>query len=180
MITKRILGAALILAAITAAEVAPASAQGRGNGNGGRGGAEREAARVADRVRDEVEREVLGRRGDTDRRRDQNRKARRGNGAGFVPPGWCKGVGNPHNTPENCGYGRRDQRDRRDDDRRDSASRSSRGYDQEHEDIHYELDRRYRELAARNPTDIEAQLRLRREKQREHDRWHERRGIQHD
>lgn len=25
-----------------------------------------------------------------------------------VPPGWCRGVGNPHNTRENCGYrGRR-------------------------------------------------------------------------
>src|SRR5690606_17689593 len=24
-----------------------------------------------------------------------------------VPPGWCRGRGNPHNTPENCGYSNR-------------------------------------------------------------------------
>ena len=112
--------------------------------------------------------------------------ARRGNGAGKVPPGWCRGVGNPHNTRANCGYrsGDRDsdrRRDRYDDRRRERYDdRDRRGsYSREHDDFHYRLDRKYRELAARRPLDLEYQLRVRAEKAREHDNWHRRTGVRH-
>lgn len=105
----------------------------------------------------------------------------RGNGAGKVPEGWCRGVGNPHNTPENCGFastGRYD--DRRIDDRRSGYPTASSGsYEMEHEEFHRYLDRKYSDLAARRRTDIQYQLQLRLEKRSEHDRWHERVGVRH-
>lgn len=55
----------------------------------------------------------------------------------------------------------------------------SRNYDRSHEQFHVELDRRYSDLASRRPLDLEYQLRIRREKQAEHDRWHEQAGIRH-
>ena len=68
----------LLLALALVGLAAPALAQGNGNGDGnGRAGAGED-------------RPQLQRREANDRR-------------DAVPPGWCLGRGNPHNTPENCG-----------------------------------------------------------------------------
>jgi hypothetical protein len=111
-----------------------------------------------------------------------------------VPPGWCQGRGNPHNTRENCGrqerrdvrYDRRDDRryERRDDRRDDRYGRGvivrNRSFTMEHQSFHRALDDKYRRLAARRPYDRQYQQRLRIQKQEEHDRWHRRMGIDHN
>ena len=114
-------------------------------------------------------------RSDDDWYDDIGRNERSGNGAGKVPPGWCKGRGNPHNTVENCGYNARNDRDVRYDDR---YSRDG-GYDRAHDDFHRRLDGQYRDRARSRPTDLEYQLRLRRQMNEEHDRWHRNQGIAH-
>jgi hypothetical protein len=120
-IRKASLPLALVLAAALSA--APVDAQkGNGNGNGNGNGKNKHEQRDRDRdYRDDDRRRSNdddrrvtrrnssndnirweSRRGD-DRwtlsrdRRSLNRNGRR------VPPGWCQGRGNPHNTPENCG-----------------------------------------------------------------------------
>jgi hypothetical protein len=107
-----------------------------------------------------------------DRDRSQTRKRK------SVPPGWCIGKGNPHNTPENCGprrdrrdddrvYGDRD-RDRRDDDRR------YRSYEEAHDRFHRDHKRQCDRRLAERPLDPVWQLRVRAECRAEHDRWHDR------
>ena len=55
----------------------------------------RDDRRKVDRRRTTTLESILFGRDRVERRRD-------------VPPGWCRGVGNPHNTRENCGWrGRR-------------------------------------------------------------------------
>jgi hypothetical protein len=85
-----------VLAALVGA--APLGAQ-HGNGHG----------RGHDRDRDRDRRETVDRRHDRDdddvrweRRRSDDRAASRSGRR--VPPGWCRGVGNPHRTVANCGY----------------------------------------------------------------------------
>jgi len=100
-----------------------------------------------------------------------------------VPPGWCQGRGNPHNTRENCG--RRDERYDRRDDRRYDRNRvpvnvRSRSFTREHTSFHRALDEKYRRLAARHPRDRQYQQRLRMQKQEEHERWHRRMRIDHN
>jgi hypothetical protein len=95
----------------------------------------------------------------------QRRDASRARG---VPPGWCIGRGNPHNTPENCGY--RSTVDRRDD-RRHTAGRS---FEEAHAIFHREHDRRCRARAAERPLDVQWQVRVRADCRAEHDRWHAR------
>lgn len=76
-------------------------------------------------------------------------------------------------------YGRYD--DRRYDDRgfpRDD-DRGSNSYQRDHDEFHRYLDRKYGDLAARRPLDVQYQLQLRQERQREHDEWHRRVGIRH-
>lgn len=107
---------------------------------------------------------------------DYGRGVSRGNGAGKVPPGWCRGVGNPHRTVENCGYRA---------DSRVSFPRGSGGgvyggsYEDAHARFHRELDDRYNRLAAQRPLDIRYQLELQARKRAEHDAWHRRVGISH-
>lgn len=103
-----------------------------------------------------------------------------------VPPGWCKGRGNPHNTPENCGYNRdrrfeRDGRYERGDDRYDPRYPDGRSgsYDEAHRRFHDVHDRQCRERAAQRPLDIEYQLRVRSDCKATHDRWHDRAGRAH-
>jgi hypothetical protein len=120
------------------------------------------------------------------RRRQQSSRAR----GKSVPPGWCV-RGNPHNTVENCGYnGQRSRNDHYYDGRSPNDGRysnygsygrygNSSSYDAAHRDFHNRLDRKYSELAARRPLDINWQLQLRREKQREHDQWHRQAGRGH-
>src|SRR5690606_33426583 len=107
-----------------------AAAQGNGRGN------QRERPR-AEQDRDRIPVDSL-RTGDSRRV-----VSPRGNGSGKVPPGWCQGVGNPHNTPENCGYNSRTNRDRypyEDDRRYDNRGGS---YEEAHRRFHLELDDHY-------------------------------------
>ncbi|MDQ3388988.1 MAG: hypothetical protein M3483_05730 [Gemmatimonadota bacterium] len=113
-----------------------------------------------------------------------------------VPPGWCIGKGNPHNTPENCGWGsdRRDRDDdddryddRRRDDRRDRDGRRGDrryddrhgSYDQAHRAFHSQHDRICRERAGERPFDVRWQLRVRTDCKATHDRWHNQTGSRH-
>lgn len=166
---------ALTLAALLAAS--PAAAQGKSKKHD-----KKEKGRV-EQVRYEPVRPDL-------RRRDQDVRRVQKNGKS-VPPGWCIGKGNPHNTPENCGYSndrrRSDRRydDRRYDDRRYSDGRYGRygsyaAYARAHEDFHRSHDRHCRDRAAQRPLDPTWQLRVRAECRAEHDRWHERAGVRHD
>lgn len=114
-----------------------------------------------------------------------------------VPPGWCIGRGNPHNTAANCGtrgdrydprYERRDDRyddrrdDRYDDDRYGDRRGSSRdgAYEDRHEYFHRTADRECRARASQRPLDVRWQLQVRNECNAEHDRWHARNGRSHD
>lgn len=97
----------------------------------------------------------------------------RGNGSGKIPPGWCQGVGNPHNTVENCGYARDAVRE----DYPISGRNGS--YDEAHTRFHRDLDNRYDRLAADRPLDIRYQIDLQARKRAEHEDWHRRMGISH-
>lgn len=93
-----------------------------------------------------------------------------------VPPGWCKGRGNPHNTVENCG--RRGERyDRRYEDRDDD--RVSGSYEEAHDAYHRNEYARCRARLAERPLDVAWQLRVRAECKRQHDEWHRRAGRSH-
>ncbi|HEX7239725.1 MAG TPA: hypothetical protein VF263_05640 [Longimicrobiaceae bacterium] len=133
---------------------------------------------------------------------DRDRDGRRDR----VPPGWCNGRGNPHNTAANCGYDRddrrRDDRDRRYDDRYDRDRRyddrryDDRRYDSRsgrygryssyasfaraHDSFHRRHDWECRDLAARRPLDPGWQIRVRSDCKRRHDDWHRHAGIRHD
>lgn len=157
---------------------APAFAQGKSKGK-----AAKEGRPTLERVRDDDR--------DRDRDRDWERYERyeddvyrstaRGNGAGKVPPGWCKGQGNPHNTVENCGYRSDDRRYDVYSDRNVYNDRiSGSEYQRAHRDFHDYLDRKYGDLSSRAGLDLERQLQLRIDKRREHDDWHRRAGIAHE
>jgi hypothetical protein len=159
------LSLALMLAAAVSATHAEAQ---QGNG---RGSSKKEA-----RAQQSEARERSHDRRDGDGRYDDFRLERRDGKR--VPPGWCQGRGNPHNTPENCGY----SRDGRYDDRYGrSDSRYSRGgsYEQRHADFHAQHDRWCRDRAAQRPLDLRWQLEVRTECKRIHDDWHRREGIAH-
>lgn len=102
---------------------------------------------------------------------DDEREGRRG--PPFVPPGWCLGRGNPHNTPENCGpYADRTRRTDRFD-RRDRWDRYG-SFEEAHAAFHRELDRWCAAQRAERPLDLEWQLRVRQECARRHEEWHRR------
>jgi len=176
MQTKSLYRWSLALALSGALLASPAAAQGKGKEEG------------KSRIRPElIRREKLratGRADDRDRgRADRSRDGRREG----VPPGWCLGRGNPHNTPENCGYGaaRRDDRrydDRRYDDRRydDRGGRGYASYERAHEDFHRAHDRQCRMRAAERPLDVGWQLRVWQECRERHEDWHYRMGRDHD
>jgi len=136
---------------------------------GNRGGARQEQG-LAEQDRDRELRRL----------REFGRAPVRGNGSGKVPPGWCKGVGNPHNTPENCGYrSATGQRDRYPIDSRypgDDRRRTDQGA---HNDFHNELDRHYARLAAQRPLDLRFRAELELQKRAEHEQWHRETGIRH-
>ncbi|HEV2148748.1 MAG TPA: hypothetical protein VGR37_15190 [Longimicrobiaceae bacterium] len=162
----RSLQLSLVVALAAGLAAAPADAQGKGN--------KKEKSRTEE-VRNREHRDD---RRDEDRWDDRVRLERREGKR--VPPGWCKGKGNPHNTPENCGYDRRD--DRRDDDRYDDRrydDRRSRSYEDAHRAFHREHDQVCRERASQRPFDARWQLRVRTECKLEHDRWHDRAGQPH-
>jgi hypothetical protein len=168
---------ALALAAALSASPAMAQSHGKGHGNSGHD-------------RDRVERRD---RRDDDRR-DETRFERRTSSTQRVPPGWCRGRGNPHNTAANCRYNssrriweRYDDRDRRWESREtyergtntryDTSNRGS--YDAAHRDFHYSHDRQCRERAAQRPLDMRWQLTVRRECAEVHEAFHRRWGIAH-
>ncbi|HEX6924850.1 MAG TPA: hypothetical protein VF167_05450 [Longimicrobiaceae bacterium] len=91
-----------------------------------------------------------------------------------VPPGWCRGRGNPHNTPENCGYSNR----RYDWDYRDRYGGYG-SYAEAHRAFHRALDREYAARAERHRNDPFYLIRLRAEKAADHAQWHERTGTRH-
>jgi hypothetical protein len=174
----------LALALAAALSASPALAQGNSNGKG-RGNSDR------DRVeRRDDDRRYEDRR-DNDRR-DEPRFERRSS-TRRVPPGWCIGRGNPHNTAANCRYNnnqgyweRYDDRDRRWESRttyeRGTNDRygSDRGsYDAAHRDFHYSHERQCRERAAQRPLDLRYQVQVRQECAARHEEFHRRWGIAH-
>jgi hypothetical protein len=161
----------LVMAALLSA--APAMAQGNSQN---RGNAPRAELREDREDRDDRDRD----RPRLDRRQDKRQDARRNTRQ--VPPGWCIGRGNPHNTPENCGYAR----DRRDTDRdrvydrnRTVDRRAGTSYEQRHADFHRRHDAECRERARRAGLRPAELLRVRTECAREHDDWHRREGTRH-
>lgn len=176
----RSLQLSLMVALAAALAASPADAQGKGKGKDkNRERTEQVRFREDDRRRDDDDD-----RWDDDDVRLERRDRRQ------VPPGWCRGKGNPHNTPENCGYDRRRDDRRRDDDRRDDDRRyedrryddrlgRSGSYQEAHQAFHREHDRICRERASQRAFDPVWQLRVRNECKVEHDRWHASTGTRH-
>lgn len=183
MKSMRTLNVSLVMALAVALGASPAAAQGKGKQHDK--GKKHKTEQVRERRDDRRDRDDRYEREDRDERRDGRweddvRLERRGDKR--VPPGWCKGKGNPHNTPENCGYDASRRGDRRHDDRYDRDRRGGSGsFDQEHAEFHRWLDEEYRARAAQRPvTDLGWQIEVRRQKSEEHRRWHDRVGIGHD
>jgi hypothetical protein len=166
----RSLQLSLMVALAAALAAGPADAQGNGKGK--------------DKNRERTEQVRFredDRRDDDDRWDDDDVRLERRDRR--VPPGWCKGKGNPHNTRENCGRRRDDDRrydDRRYEDRRydDRLGRSG-SYQESHQAFHREHDRICRERASQRAFDPVWQLRVRNECKVEHDRWHASTGTRH-
>lgn len=152
----RSLQLSLVVALATALAAAPADAQGKGKGN------------QKQKQRTEQVREFRG-----DDRWDDDVRLERRDGR-RVPPGWCRGRGNPHNTPENCGYDRRRDDRRYDRDRRYDDRDRYGSYEDRHRAYHRDHDRICRERASQRPFDVRWQLQVRRECNAQHDRWHAR------
>ena len=96
-----------------------------------------------------------------------------------VPPGWCTGEGNPHNTVANCGpgEGRYDRRSgvyRERDGGYRSGDREYGSFNEAHDAFHTHHERVCQDRLAQRPFDPEWQIRVRRECSAEHDRWHDR------
>lgn len=176
--------ASMVIGALSLLAVTPVLAQGNSRENG------RDRARSAEVQR---ERPTLQRRGADDRydrrasgdRRDSRDRrtasweeilfGRGHDGRANVPPGWCIGRGNPHNTPQNCGY----SSNRRYDWDRDDRYGGYGSYARAHAAFHRLLDREYAELAARQRGDRRYQLQLRDRKASDHARWHATIGRRH-
>jgi hypothetical protein len=182
-----------LAAALAAALMAsPADAQGRGNGQNRDRDRDRQEQRDRDRDRDDDDdddddvRPRFERRRDDDRRYDDrvySQQQRR------VPPGWCRGRGNPHNTAENCRYNSRHDRWERYDSRtgryetytysRNRDRNDSGSYEASHREFHYSHDRQCRERAAQRPLDVRWQIQVRSECKSIHDDFHRRWGTPH-
>lgn len=213
-IRKASLPLALVLAAALSA--APADAQkGNGNGNGNGNGKNKHEQEQRRRDRDD----------DDDRRRsndDDRRVTRRGSNDNVrwesrrgddrwtlsrdrrslsrngrrVPPGWCQGRGNPHNTAENCGGyrfstnrsvwewvglgsdTRRTTRNGTTLDRVLNGTRRTSSNTSSHSEFHRVHDARCRE-AARTTSSITRRLEIASACKDEHEDWHRRAGTRH-
>jgi hypothetical protein len=96
MFKKISLPLALLVAAAVSAHAAVAQhGNGHGHGNGDEHGNSRHAYKADRDDDDDNGRASRGGRYDNNGYRLERR----------VPPGWCQGRGNPHNTVENCGQG---------------------------------------------------------------------------
>ncbi|HEX6372658.1 MAG TPA: hypothetical protein VF006_27305 [Longimicrobium sp.] len=176
---------AIALAAALSASPAMAQGNGKGKSNNDRERVEQRDRRDRDDDDDRWDRD--------DDRRVEPRFERRSS-TRRVPPGWCRGRGNPHNTAANCRYNSRlseweryDDRDRRWETRgtyeRGTStrydSRSGGSYDASHRDFHSSHDRQCRERAAQRPLDLRFQVQVRQECRAIHEEWHRRAGIAH-
>jgi hypothetical protein len=169
----------LAMALAAALSASPALAQSKGHGNSGR-----DRDRVERRDRDDDHRD--------EPRFERRRSDDRASSSRSVPPGWCQGRGNPHNTAANCRYNssrreweRYDSRDRRWE-TRSTYERGSNGqdgsgssYETAHRNFHYTHDRQCRERAAQRPLDLRFQVQVRQECAAVHQEWHRRAGIAH-
>jgi hypothetical protein len=180
----------LAIALAAALSASPALAQGKGNSGGN--GRDRVEQRDRDDDDDDDRRDRVRRDREQDRRSEPRFERRGSNSQQRVPPGWCRGRGNPHNTAANCRYNsnqgyweRYDDRDRRWEsrttyERGTNGSNDNRGsYDSAHRDFHYSHDRQCRERAAQRPTDLRWQVQVRRECAERHEEFHRRWGIAH-
>lgn len=175
----------LAIALAAALGASPADAQGNGKGRGD--DRDRQEQRDDRRDRDDDDdddRPRFERRRTDDRRYDQRSypatsQQRR------VPPGWCQGRGNPHNTAENCRYNGQRSRWERYDSRtgryetQDTYGRTGGSYEAAHRDFHYAHDRRCRERASQRPLDPRWQIQVRSECKAIHDDFHRRWGTAH-
>lgn len=187
----------LALAVALAATLGAAQAEAQGNGRG-RGNDNRDRQEQRDDRRDRDDRDdddddddrPRFERRRTDDRRYDDRNARSSTTQRRVPPGWCQGRGNPHNTAENCRYNSQRSRWERYDSRtgryetyetysRNRTGSSSGSYDQAHRDFHYSHDRQCRERAAQRPLDVRWQVQVRSECRARHEDFHRRWGIAH-
>jgi hypothetical protein len=162
----------LPLALVMAGGVAAVPAEAQGNARGQQQRELREERR--DREQPRLERR--------DDRRDRERTRAQGvrqQGPRSVPPGWCIGRGNPHNTPANCGY--RDSRGRtvRYDTRYERRGSGSGSYEDAHRAFHREHDAWCRARENERPLDIRWRASVRRQCQEAHDRFHREWGIAH-
>lgn len=159
----------LVVAALTAFSAEPADAQGNGRGREARDD-RREQPRFERRDRDDR---------DDDRRWEDRRDRDRRGDARRVPPGWCIGRGNPHNTPANCGY--RDSRGRnaRYDTRYERRGGSYGSYDEAHRQFHREHDAWCAARRRERPLDLRWQAQVRAECRDAHERFHREWGRGH-
>jgi hypothetical protein len=161
--TRRIL---ILPLAVLLAGGLPAAAEAQGNS---RGQAQREL-RGAEREQPRLER-----RDHDDRRYDDRAQQQRRN----VPPGWCIGRGNPHNTVANCGYRNARGGAARHDTRYERRGGGYGSYEDAHRAFHREHDAWCRARANERRTDIRWQVTVRRQCQEAHDRFHREWGIAH-
>jgi hypothetical protein len=180
----------LMIALAAALSASPAVAQGNsGHGRDRDRGDDRKEQRDERRVRDDDDddddRPRFERRRTGDRAQQRSVSTQR-----RVPPGWCQGRGNPHNTPQNCRYNSRsrewerfDTRTRRWEDRagyeRNESRNGTSSYEQAHRDFHYNHDRQCRDRAAQRPLDVRWQVQVRSECRAVHDDFHRRWGTPH-
>ena len=183
----------LAIALVAALSASPVMAQGNGKGKSN-GNRDRDRVEQRDRRDDDRDDDRRDRVRRDDDRRSEPRFERRGSSTQRVPPGWCRGRGNPHNTAANCRYNsnrsvweRYDERDRRWESRETYERGTNTGYDgrnsgsfdSAHRDFHYSHDRQCRERASQRPLDMRWQLQVRRECAEVHEAFHRRWGIAH-
>jgi hypothetical protein len=143
-ISSWMVGGALVVM-LAAPMDAEAQARGKGAQEKARAG---QQAKPKPLPQAEVDRPMPLPRPELQRRNQQGRPA--------VPPGWCIGRGNPHNTVENCGPA------------------AGQNFEQAHAAFHGQLDQYCRARAAERPRDIRWQAQVRQECRQLHDQWHAR------
>ncbi len=162
---------ALVLAAALSAS--PALAQ-KGHGNDHR---ERSRQELRDPRRDRDDHDHDRR----DDRRDRDRRDGRTLTRRDVPPGWCQGRGNPHNTWENCGNRGRNGTLTRN----GNVSRNrnwggySGSYEEAHRAFHRDLDRWCSQEAQRRGGGLRGLLAVRSECSARAQEWHRSTGTVH-
>jgi hypothetical protein len=163
---------ALPLALLLAAAGTAVPAEAQGNGRGQQQRELREDRRDRDQPR--FERRDDDRRQGDQRRGDDRYQTRRN-----VPPGWCIGRGNPHNTPANCGYRDNRGRNARYDTRYERRGGSYGSYDEAHRQFHREHDAWCAARRRERPLDLRWQAQVRMECREAHDRFHREWGRSH-